>query len=702
MNPEVVKKADFYLGYWELFGLQYGGGTLRYPECGTSFHETAFTALVYHPKFGDAIRDQQGKLLVRYPGATDRQPISTRFFHEWGFLGQIRDASDPEQKALRIDQPHAYLSTHGRELVARGLLRPEDFSSSLTSGSPTAEDKRKTRMAVGSRGQVMLGGVIHYLGKDLHGKEVQIVELRPGVGGIFQLSEQGKQELAYTFQILSKDDPRLSQVKYGSQGTRGYAGPQLIERKPATEEERMAFSSSQEQTQDWMKRLQVFEGAVGYSLRALPVADQRRFAEWFPTLSPEMQDEVRGYAKTFQLPGIKLLLALQERGGNALSILSLSKEIGVPMMRTVLKRMEEIRSVADVSAEALWSSVSHAEMKKMDPATVTSELMDRAFRILETATEISHERQADAEAVLRGLERHSKDVLVLASVFKAAKLGNVEGSLEWLHGVRLVRKGTEELSDDERRQMLFLLERNWKHLRPAAVDQARSELLPHGTNTPHEFLLLTKQEKVLGFVRFDTVEHAGQKAVRGDFFNTDEVIQGSGIGEAMLRASVDQFAKEKVVLGEFYPDSDVGAFYLEKMGFVGTGFEEERLPNGKTHAWVSMRRDDQRRYGSRAKEITLQVVRSWTASGAPNGIRVEVLHETGPALEARMREAFRRYPGMVMTRYLIDREAGRPLRYIVFEPEQQASVPLSSSAEMRSSKETQIADGVARTSSAPE
>lgn len=100
-----------------------------------------------------------------------------------------------------------------------------------------------------------------------------------------------------------------------------------------------------------------------------------------------------------------------------------------------------------------------------------------------------------------------------------------------------------------------------------------------------EIYTLRYKEDIIAFNRFDVVLPS-YDTVSFKFFNVDKDIQGSGIGQMMIKATLDKKAKNKTIIADCISSKPVSSFYIEN------GFVARKSSQGYNESLLSITRDD--------------------------------------------------------------------------------------------------------------
>lgn len=203
LDPEHIKNAEFYLGLWDIPHANRDSGA-QYPtvqDGEVTYAETALACILYHPRFGDAYRED-GVLMMVHPEQGEYMPVNAEMILGYGYRGGSHDQED----SLR--NPMEHVATYAPQLLKRGFIRNGDFAT--YSGSRSSDRFRSARRReFPQQTTVMFDGVRYYLGREFVGKTGTIYKLSDRYGGVAVVGEDGKEQLTHIFDIADSSNPRL-------------------------------------------------------------------------------------------------------------------------------------------------------------------------------------------------------------------------------------------------------------------------------------------------------------------------------------------------------------------------------------------------------------------------------------------------------------------------------------------------------------
>jgi ribosomal protein S18 acetylase RimI-like enzyme len=600
-DPKRIRTTDAYLGYW-MFRNMETPKDKPYPGLSTDahFHETAIAALIYHPRFGNGRRTKDGSLLVYDPTKEKYVPITSKWFtHTIGF-----GAGSPKHTGDSLHTPVEFLLRHGQRLEASGTLKREDFRQNTIRASQDPDAKRMQfaraeRTRISPSGEIMIYGVLHYLGRKFADGSYKVYEIAPDMGGIVRTDGKGNEKLEYTFTLYQPDDQRLSQLKFGKGKKRGRAGADLTNVRLVSEttafrqDERIEAIRSRTLTENFQSLLHLSNDlwrAARIRLADLAPTSQSWIMEAAGMLTTAQQKEVVEFSKKYGLDGIRAFLSSSvDPDRQFTGFPALEKRLGPPLMRTILARYNEILRLSEQQTPSLIEEVfTDGSSPNIEREKLEREFVRRAAMILEDASKTSQEPKVLAEQILKRLDRYSADLVLFASVFKTAFKGKRRVPFEELKGVEFATKRPNELMDAEREDMLKIAEENWKdvQLKHAALTSLEEKLNECECDT--RFYLLKKDGELIGFLRFDGLPDGSLYA---GSLNISPAMRGSAIGEALLNEVLAREGSGRPVHAHADPRADVLTAYVERFGFVIEGTEDVEIKPGEIVKGVRIRKD---------------------------------------------------------------------------------------------------------------
>ena len=368
------------------------------------------------------------------------------------------------------------------------------------------------------------------------------------------------------------------------------------------------------------------------------------------------------------------------------AILKISESLDQKSADAIFSRYAEIADVVERETEQLLKDFFVMENgQKVDRSKINDELLGRAKTIISTfATRLEKGEKIGSEEVLRELDHFQRDTVLFASMFKESAKGKSSIEFENIRGLSFEQKNPADLTNDEREEMLHILDENWRTQMPSVASFVRAgfEKKIDPANTATRFHVLKKNGKVIASVRFDERPDLGPNVLYGGSLNVSPELRGSALGESVMRKTVDDEARDHVIYADFFPEVAAGSMYVEQFRFVVVGVEEVKVEEGgASERRLVIMRDDaiNGSYRARQEEITRQQLIERGGENERDGIQVRRFEF--PKQKKEFVDAVDRATknGLVMTRYFAD-EKDKNIRYVAFEPDLSASEELRRAA----------------------
>lgn len=621
LDPKKIRQSEFHYGLWEIPRITSDSTGVTAPQPASlteqSFFETSVAALLYHPQYGNGQRDTQQRLKVR-DGDRFISPTG-----EWMYKQGLKFSLNGVPNILR-HKPREILREHASGLFERGLLQPSDF----------AREHYTNRMSETSRvatnGMVSIEGVKHYLGrKEFSGKAVRIDNVADGVAAVLELDENGLATPVALINIFQKGDGDL--VFRKTHETSGFyeAGGKLTQPRSYSEKE-FAQPKPGEDPDAFFKRKQQFE-TFSALLRFDNTLKQEAGLALFD-LSPELRKELQKYgdkigkneqlyldfAKTFGQKGLEMIAASIQNTSLSEQILKTALEIPASEREILLPRLHDALLARRDMLSALEEHKNQGRLGDLEYRQMAFEINRRVTSVLTAAGDsaaIKDSLEAPTkQQALEKITQQGNELVLFSKIFKDAFKGTKEMNFDQIRGVTIEVEKGGEINAEAKDQMLAIFEANWQGQKPEllpALRQGFIKKLEEAQDT--QFHILKKDGRVVAFLRFDERPDLEPGALYGGSLNVDPALRGSAIGEAMMKAVIDETAKEHTIYADVFPDLIVGTKYVEELGCVITGVEEVTLgENGKTVKRLLLRRNDQEnqtysREGKGAQTITVDL-----------------------------------------------------------------------------------------------
>lgn len=387
----------------------------------------------------------------------------------------------------------------------------------------------------------------------------------------------------------------------------------------------------------------------GFPLENLTLREQISLIGTFRSITSDEEKQIISTVKTFGLDGARAFLSTEFGDSFRETVLSIAEKFSEDDAKQIFKSFSEIVTFAQETAETLGRRF-FADDKSYNADAVRTELLSRAKDLLLAA------ESSDASSITTKLERFKGDIVLFASMFKVTQKGQ-EVKFEDIKGVRLESMKATEMEEKDQREMEEIARKNWDIQKPEVTDAVLAGLRQSFKNNKSQFYWLRKEGAIEAFVRFDEKPNG---SLYGASFNVADALKSVGIGEAMIHAATDVFAKDHSVDIDVFPELLVGIKYVEDFYCVITGIETVRGKSGKDERKFVLQRDDR-------KNALYEGKRSPSLLDHSAQLRIEkfdLTKGTDEILNAVERATRRKEVG---TRYFVD-PTNPAIRYIAFEP----------------------------------
>lgn len=410
-----------------------------------------------------------------------------------------------------------------------------------------------------------------------------------------------------------------------------------------------------------------------FDLRELSLREQVHFLAWMAQTNQKDFEEAVMVIRTFGMNAARAFLSCEHGKHFGDAILDIAKKLDPASAEAVFAKYCEIVDATERTTEELLSEFYVTENgRAIDRGKVNEEILVRAKEVLALcAKELQDagENPVTGADILRKLSSVQKDTILFAGLFKTLAKGK-DVDFRELRGVTFEQKRPVDMGETEKKEMTDILKENWRAQKASVADwvEAGFEKKIAASNTDTRFYVLKKDHRVMAFMRFDERPDLGANTLYAGSLNVSPMLRGSALGEAVLRSTVDEEAKQHVIYADFFPEISAGTMYIEQMGWVVTGVEEVQVDaKGTREQRFVMVRDDERNASLRTRSMAKSDLIRMADGRGRDGI--QVIRFEFPGQVDRFTDEVKRatQSGHGMTRYFSDDSASR-VRYAVFEP----------------------------------
>lgn len=525
-----IKNSDFYLGLWEAGKRRRYDDTVQKTKDGEEIPivESALATIIYHPKYGDGYRDNQGTLFVRDPKTREYKKIGQDWlYRDMGFSG-----GDKGKQGDSISSPRIFLLNKTPDLVKYGLLKPEDFK--MMSSSVSAERFKFKKEGIGSSGFVMIDGIRYYIGKEFSGKPINVHKVSEKLGVVTENSRWGGERVLFTFSLFSKDDTRLK--KRGNKGNSDQSFYLEADKKTTNLQpyspESFHVKREDEVEKDFERRVSEIEDfehllkfssdllrETGLDLGQLSFEEQKVISFGLKN-SKQRPEEVIKFAKTYGIEGLRSFFVADYEGKLGKQVLKIGDNFSKEEAERIFKEYASIIDLAGDIKEKLSVYVGGAEelssaVKSRLGQDVYEGILRRSKDLLLAASKISEDKEGGFSA---------KDVISALSGVKVFL--ELIGDLNTQNHYKIVRRDIFEQSSklyirDKKNNLRYQLK---VLVRPEAEINAEAKI--------------NAEARINFELGFDT-ENPNEELRRAFQQRTDYKAEKKTVEESVLRVAID-------------------------------------------------------------------------------------------------------------------------------------------------------------------
>lgn len=487
LNPEEIKKAKFFFLRPEILPNQGKPQTPESPQFPSildpiTYFDVETAAAIYHPRYGDGYRDEDGTLKVRDHTTREYKKMSLGWMKD---QPGIRDSStvfsttNGERKVQMYGSPRVFLEHGGStNLVNNKLLLPGDFR--ILSKSARESGIRLEKEHIPKNGRIMLNGVIHFVGWQF--ADDRFIELAPGLGGIVHTdTKTGEEKLMYTFRVFSANEVP-HKVRHGTQRASGkkitmsyVGGADNIELTQYKPEDYHPPKRADEEESQWEDRVRATEGfnRLLKFTSSLPQDERREFTR-FPLsdqriIAAALQDvpaqQREHFLKKHGVEGLRVMIGADYGKDFVRKALALSEVADSPAKYAIEEQFEWYASITSLAGEfeSIGNEISNnlphlpQELRELLPQELKEAILRRATDLISASHLVSVEKVEtnltpnQIAAALMGLERFLK-VMRAFSTDDEVKLSFLKRE----NGSYIFR--ADELDDEDRSEV------NWQYI----------------------------------------------------------------------------------------------------------------------------------------------------------------------------------------------------------------------------------------------
>lgn len=339
------------------------------------------------------------------------------------------------------------------------------------------------------------------------------------------------------------------------------------------------------------------------NLSSLPISVQIKFLEFTRKTKNKDIKIIKKFfnnTRTIKEKQQKIIsfLSLEIDSDNGKKLLDIDKILPAKKSKIIFAKLAEIINYADKQAGELGRIAPD-----IDVSLVRIELLKKAHEIITLfASQIGEtqerKRNEKINNLIIDLKNNKADIALLASVLRVAKSEGQPIDIEKLQNLNLETKSS--LSPEEIEDIIKMSEENWQQipaLQKTVTEDLKNDL--KSQEKEQEFIVLKYKGETIGFLRF---EKRDNKTIYAGSLNVYKELRGLKIAEQSLLEIIKEKSKEKIVHATASPKIQAGTCYIEKTGFVGTGYIPDYHNSGEPLIEIEIDLEKNKNYSYREED----------------------------------------------------------------------------------------------------
>jgi len=443
-DREEIKKSNFYLTLGDLTKPRWSVLDRYYEKhYGCSAQEAELAVHIFHPRFGNGERDEQGRLMVVEPNTQKRVGLSADWIRHNVMTTRRKEVSKEQKHQHLWDSPReALLTPEYSHIRKSGLLSVDDFKQQ--EGYGRAELLNRRESVIGNRGSIYVDGARYTLGSEYEGKT--LTKLAPGFYGIVD-TIGGVERVTHSFEPLSQEEievrrgQELARVERGDIKGQKSAGALVVVRKGEVKIKALKVSEQNpkrpdESSEEYAERLKTIE-VDNYSLLKRLSTDLTKEAgigihnlsfreqEWLSSYVYTLKDrygKVLLFAKQFGLSGLRAFLACEYNAHNGDKVIELPERYPQTKSKELFAAFGTLVDRAGSTRELIkgidLKSVISEQLTRRLPQQVEEAVLRRAADLLFSFTqrENGEESEVDIDTLTDAMHGFNKALDVIAAL----------------------------------------------------------------------------------------------------------------------------------------------------------------------------------------------------------------------------------------------------------------------------------------------
>lgn len=600
-DVDSIKKSRFYLNFKDVVK-RYSYSETIYAKNQEEIDLLAHQVLlIYHPQYGDGYRDEDNNLIVKYKDGKYR-PIRTKFFEQYP---QVKLGKDENKYTLTPSK--LFADDALSELIQNNLIQMSDFKEFKSSRFRTREFKK-----INSSGFVTVHGtdgkgIRYYVGK---GKELsenpnaRVSKINEKLAVVINKNKNDQRYISHYFHLTDSDNTDLTVSKPSSSSATQRTGTFLATREITKttiynneniKKEDDDNSQSLEKFRKLFDKVEKIRSDCGVDLFE-KMTDEVHWQTISSALLETTKDlsEVSQFINKYGIDYFADFISADVSIEDFDRYVSLGKNLEEETAKSVLLKYNEILDSVNKTKDKI-KSVINFEVEQ--PILNISDIQLRAKKILMDFADLSAQAKLKGSDIafielLKKLDNIKQEVVIFASLFKqVAKSKDI--NLNELLGVKLVNSTGGNISNFDQQEIIEIYKNNREQYPKKLLENTGQDLNKSLQVTDNHFYLVKLNDQIVSYIRYKDLPNG---RVYVGSFNVRPEAKSSAIGDALIKTTLEQEGKEKVIEGVVYskhPKFESYIKYLESLGFKvvgeiddyeGTGekfYKIERQPDAK-------------------------------------------------------------------------------------------------------------------------
>lgn len=310
-------------------------------------------------------------------------------------------------------------------------------------------------------------------------------------------------------------------------------------------------------------------------LEEIPVKTQFFLLNFLKNRNSNDVESVKTFCAKFGEDGLASFLSLEMGAELGDKILNIGDNLDPLAAKKVFAKVSELTSFIEINDDELRDVFGVSE--SLDCRELRFALLKRITEIIQNFSDsIDKSGVFDNKTnnLILELDRTKGKLIILTTILKKAKMDGQDIKFNLIKDINLeINKPGEEISDDDKSQIINMALVNWQEQNPAIAKTVVKDLQTSLQNTKNQKCYILKyKNEVIGFIRFEPI--ADNDLYVGSL-NIVKDLRGLDIGNNLMDASIAIEAKSNILDATASPRILAGCNYIDKLGFVVNGI----IPN---------------------------------------------------------------------------------------------------------------------------